>query len=131
MKNPVILFDGVCNFCDGAVQFIIKRDRSGVFRFGALQSEAGREILLKHGLPADHLDSLVLVDEGRVYMRSTAALRIARRLRWPWPIFYGLMILPRFLRDPVYDWIGRNRYKWFGEKAECMIPSPEVRGRFL
>lgn len=131
MENPILLFDGVCNFCNSAVQFIIKRDPKGVFRFSALQSETGQQCLSRHEMPVDQLSTLVLVEGERVYLRSTAALRIARRLRFPWPALYLFIVVPRPLRDPVYNWIARHRYQWFGKRDACMIPSPEVRSRFL
>lgn len=127
----VILFDGVCNFCDGAVRFIIRRDPKCVFHFGALQSGVGQALLSKHGLPADDFDSMVLIEDGRIYQRSTAALRIAKRLRFPWPLLYVGVALPTLIRDPIYNWVARNRYRWLGRKEACMIPGPEIRDRFL
>jgi len=118
--RPVVLFDGVCNLCNGVVRFIIARDPSARFRFAPLP-------------PADAgaTDSIVLVEAGKKYTRSTAALRIARGLRFPWPLLYALMLAPRPLRDLVYDWVARHRYGWFGKRAACMVPTPEVRSRFL
>ncbi len=127
--HPVVLFDGVCNLCHGAVGFIIRRDPGGVFRFAPLQSAQGAALLgeRRAGLP----DSLVLVEHGRVYTQSTAALRIARRLRQPWPLAAGLIVLPRALRDWVYAWVAGNRYRWFGRRAVCELPSPGAGDRFL
>jgi predicted DCC family thiol-disulfide oxidoreductase YuxK len=118
--HPVVLFDGVCNLCNGVVRFIIARDPAARFRFAPLP-------------PADTgaTDSIVLVEAGQRYTRSTAALRIARGLRFPWPVLYALMLAPRPLRDLVYDWVARHRYCWFGKRAACMVPTPEVRSRFL
>ena len=129
--HKVVLFDGVCNVCSASVQFIHKRDPQGHFKFAALQSDAGREILDGFGLRTDDFDTIVLVDGERHYTRSTAALRIARQLRGLWPLMYGFIVVPRFLRDAVYNLIARNRYTWFGRKDECMVPTPELRARFL
>ena len=126
--SPVILFDGVCNLCNGFVQFVIARDPGARFRFAALQSDSARRLL--DGLGAVP-DSVVLVDGGRVYTRSAAALRIARRLPFPWSLAQALIVVPRPLRDWVYDRIARHRYRWFGRKDVCMIPTPDLRARFL
>jgi predicted DCC family thiol-disulfide oxidoreductase YuxK len=124
-----VLFDGVCNLCHGAVAFIIRRDPRGVFRFAPLQSAHGAALLGAGG--AGVPDSLVLVEGGRVYTQSTAALRIARRLRKPWPLVSGLIVLPRGVRDWLYEWVARNRYRWFGRRGACELPSPGVDDRFL
>ncbi len=131
MNDAVVLFDGVCNLCNGSVQFIIARDPGGRLRFAALESEAARRLLTECGVREALPDSVVLVEGGTVYTRSSAALRIARRLRFPWPMLYGLRIVPPVLRDAVYDFIARNRYRWFGKREVCMIPTPEFRSRFL
>ncbi|RBP45454.1 putative DCC family thiol-disulfide oxidoreductase YuxK [Roseimicrobium gellanilyticum] len=128
---PIILFDGVCNLCAWAVRFIIERDPRGVFRFASLQSPVGQELMQKHGLNPSQLDSFVLVENDCAYSESTAALRVARHLGGAWPLFYGAIVLPRFVRDPIYKLIARNRYRWFGKKDTCMIPTPELRARFL
>lgn len=128
---PVVLFDGVCNFCDGTVAFIIAHDPHGRFRFAPLQSEAARPFLERCGLSERCLDALVLVEDERCYTRSTAALRILRRLRSPWFLLYGLIVVPRALRDSFYAWFAANRYRWFGKRDECSIPGPAIRGRFL
>jgi|ERR1051326_2349917 predicted DCC family thiol-disulfide oxidoreductase YuxK len=127
----VVLFDGICNFCDWSVDFVIDRDPAGYFRFAALQSNAARPLLARCGLPAEHLGNIVLFEDGVCYGRSTAALRIVRRLSAPWPLLYALIIVPRPLRDALYDWFGRNRYRWFGKRDVCRAPSPETRERFL
>ena len=131
MSHPIVLFDGVCNFCDASVNWIIARDRRGMFRFAALQSAAGERLQREHGLDPTALDTLVLVDGARVYRKSGAALRVLRRLRLPWPILFGMILVPPFIRDFVYDFLARRRYGWFGRKEECMVPAPEVRDRFL
>jgi predicted DCC family thiol-disulfide oxidoreductase YuxK len=127
----IILFDGVCNLCAWAVRFIIERDPRGVFHFASLQSPAGQELMRQHGLDPTQLDTFVLVEDGRAHRESTAALRVSRRLGGGWPLFYAAIILPRFLRDPIYKFIARNRYRWFGQKETCMIPTPELKARFL
>jgi predicted DCC family thiol-disulfide oxidoreductase YuxK len=131
INHPVILFDGVCNLCNGSVLFIIKRDPKARFYFAALQSDVGNSQLKKFGLPAAALNSVLLVKEGKLYQKSNAALEIAKHLRGLWPALYILKIVPSFLRDGVYTWIARNRYRWFGKKEACMIPTPELKSRFL
>lgn len=131
VEPAVVLFDGVCNLCNASIHFIIDRDPRGRFRFAALQSDAGAEILRQAGLDAADLSSLVLWEGGRAYRYSTAALRIARRLSWPWPLLAVFLLIPAFLRDPVYRFIARNRYRWFGKSETCRVPTPELRARFL
>jgi predicted DCC family thiol-disulfide oxidoreductase YuxK len=126
-----VLFDGDCNLCNGAVQFILRRDRRAVFQFASLQSAAGRQLLVAADAPAQLPDSLVLVQNGVLALKSTAALHIARGLRWPWPLFAVFFVVPRLLRDLIYDWIARNRYRWFGKREACMVPTPALRARFL
>ena len=130
-QHPVLLFDGICNLCADSVQFIIRRDPDAKLRFASLQSEAGQGMLRKYNLPEKELKSLVFVEEGNAYTRSTGALRVARYLSGLWPLAYGFIIIPAFIRDAVYDFIGRNRYKWFGKKNECWLPTPDLRKRFL
>lgn len=117
--------------CNGAVNFIIDRDREAQFRFAALQSEAGRDLVRDLSVPVKELESMVWIEGGRAYTRSTAALRIARRLPGLWPLFYVFIVVPTFLRDGAYDLIARNRYQWFGKRETCRVPTPEVRARFL
>jgi predicted DCC family thiol-disulfide oxidoreductase YuxK len=132
--RAVVLFDGVCNLCNGFVQFVIPRDPDGYFQFAALNSEAAARVLsttreARHGGPL--VDSIMLVEDGVVYVRSAAALRIARRLGFPWVLGYALMIVPRPLRDAIYDLVARRRYRWFGRRETCMVAGPGVRDRFL
>ncbi|MFZ4768251.1 MAG: thiol-disulfide oxidoreductase DCC family protein [Roseimicrobium sp.] len=127
----IVLFDGVCNLCAWAVQFIIKRDSRGVFKFAALQSEAGQRLLLEHGYASASLDSFVLIEAEGLYVKSEAALRVARHLSGFWPLCYGALILPWRLRDAVYGWIARNRYRWFGKQESCLVPTPEWRARII
>lgn len=129
--DPIILFDGVCNFCNGAVNFTIKRDRKKIIKFAALQSEAGIQLTKQYGLPENDMRSFLLIENGEMYNKSTAALKVCRRLTGLWPLVYGFIIIPAFIRNAVYDFIAKNRYKWFGQKQECMIPTPDVRARFL
>jgi predicted DCC family thiol-disulfide oxidoreductase YuxK len=129
--GAVVLFDGVCNLCNGFVQFVIERDPDAYFSFASLQSEAAARLLSAHGYEGATLDSVVLLENGRLYSRSDAALRVARHLGRGWPLLGGFRVVPRFVRDRVYDWIAANRYQWFGRRDECMIPTPELRARFL
>jgi predicted DCC family thiol-disulfide oxidoreductase YuxK len=130
-NGPVLLFDGVCNLCAGSVQFIIRRDPHAKLRFASLQSEAGQQILKAYKLPEKELKSLVFIDNGQSFTRSTGALRVARYLSGLWPMLFMFIIIPRFIRDSVYDYIGKNRYKWFGQKQECWLPTPDLKKRFL
>jgi len=129
--SAVILFDGVCNLCNGFVQFVIARDPHAHFRFAALSSDAAARVFREAGVVLPIPDTIVLVDAGQVYFRSDAPLRIARGLRFPWPLAAVLVVVPRFLRDRVYDFIAARRYRWFGRRDVCMIPTPDLRARFL
>jgi predicted DCC family thiol-disulfide oxidoreductase YuxK len=129
--TPVILFDGVCNLCNGFVQFVIARDRGGYFRFGPLQSAAAQRLIDAAGGSRSLPDSMVLVADGRLWTRSSAALRIARRLSFPWPLLYALVVVPRPVRDWIYNIVASNRYDWFGRRDVCMTPTAELRGRFI
>ena len=127
----IILFDGDCNFCDSSVQFIIKRDPAAHFLFTSLQSEKGLELTKKYAIPED-VDSLVLIENGKAFTKSSAALRIAKKLDGLWHLFFLFILVPRKIRDGVYDYVANNRYKWFGKKEDaCMLPSPEQRKRFI
>jgi predicted DCC family thiol-disulfide oxidoreductase YuxK len=130
-EGPIVLYDGVCGLCDRSVQLILRNDRRGRFRFAALQSGAGRALLERFGLPPGALDSVVLVEGGRAWRKSRAALHIARRMDAPWPLLWPLVIVPRPLADFVYGLVAKNRYRIFGKLDACMIPPPEVRARFL
>ena len=127
----VILFDGVCNLCSGAVQFIIKRDKKKQFHFASLQSDYGQQIMQQHKLPVLELNSFILQEGDRIYTKSTGALKVARQLSGGWPLLYGFMIVPKFIRDAVYTFIAKNRYKWFGKKEACWLPTPDLKTRFL
>jgi len=128
--NKVILFDGVCNLCAASVTFVIQRDPSATFRFASLQSSYGQKMLINAGLKS-HFDTVVLLKGGKMYTRSNAALEIARDLNGLWPALYFFKVVPAFIRNSVYNWIATNRYKWFGKKESCMIPTPELKARFI
>lgn len=130
-EEAIVLFDGVCNLCNGAVQFILRHDPQGVFRFASLQSDVGQKLLQQHGLPKDVINTIVLIEHGRPYTHSSAALHIARRLRAPWKLAYAAILVPPPFRDAVYRFIARNRYRWFGQAEHCMLPKPEFKQRFL
>jgi predicted DCC family thiol-disulfide oxidoreductase YuxK len=130
-SKQIILFDGVCNLCNQSVQFVIQRDSSSKFLYTALQSETGQRLLREYHLPVGNVYSVILLKNNKVYQRSSAALEIARGLNGLWPLFYAFIIIPPFIRNAVYDWIARNRYKWFGQRNECMIPTTELKSRFL
>jgi predicted DCC family thiol-disulfide oxidoreductase YuxK len=134
-----ILFDGVCNLCNGFVQFVLARDPCRRFKFGSLQSEAAQKLLARHvhsdigvGLESIPLSSVILLeDDGRIYRESAAVLRVLKGLSGLWPLMYAFVIIPAPIRDRVYRWIARNRYRWFGKRDQCMLPTPEVRDRFI
>jgi len=130
-ENPIILFDGVCNFCNGAINFVLKQDKKGIFRFAPLQSETGQSLLNRYNLSTKEFDSFVLIDNGKVYKKSAASLQVMNKLPWYWKELQLLKIIPTAFRDAIYDFIAKNRYKWFGKKDQCMIPTPEIRNRFL
>ncbi len=130
-KHKIILFDGVCNLCNGSVVFAIKRDKNDVFRFAALQSEVGGELTSKFNIDTSKTDSIILIDGENHYVKSSAALRIAKHLSGGWPLMYGFIIIPKFIRNAVYDYIAKHRYKWYGKKESCMIPTPELQAKFL
>lgn len=127
--HHVVLFDGVCNLCNASINFVIDRDAEAVFRFAPLQSDVGRALV--SGCEVKGEDSIVLVEDGRCYVRSDAALRIARRLDGAWRLLGVLRVVPRPLRDAAYRIIARNRYRWFGRQESCRLPTPDLRARFL
>ncbi|MBF9142304.1 thiol-disulfide oxidoreductase DCC family protein [Hymenobacter properus] len=133
--SDVILFDGVCNLCNGFVQFVIRHDAAGRYRFAALQSEAGRGLLAAHGVAPAALaaepDSVVLLSDGRFYSHSGAVLRIARGLGGLWQAAALAEVLPRAWRDAAYRFVARHRYRWFGREESCWLPTPELKARFL
>jgi predicted DCC family thiol-disulfide oxidoreductase YuxK len=129
--GPILLFDGECNLCNATVQFIIRHDAKGVFRFASLQGAYGRSLMASLGMPAITPDTFVLQADGRVYLRSEGALRTLARLGFPWSLSYICICLPARLRDAVYAHVARNRYRWFGKRDACYLPMPELRARFL
>lgn len=131
MEKPIVLFDGVCNLCSSAVQFIIRHDKKNIFMFTSLQSEAGQKLLAQYHFPLDELNSFILIENNKAYTRSTGALKVAKKLNGLWPWLYSFIIIPKIFRDSIYDLVGKNRYKWFGKKDACMIPTPELKARFL
>jgi len=130
-EHPIILFDGVCNLCASSVQFIIRNDPKQHFRFASQQSDIGKELLTKYHIDVNKTDSLVLIEKGKIYQKSTAALRIAKQLSLAWSLVYAFIIVPTFIRNPIYDFIAANRYKWFGKKEACWIPTPALKNLFL
>jgi len=130
-NNSVILFDGVCNFCNSSINFIIKHDKKEHFLFASLQSDVAKEILLQFDKKKTLGDSILLVSDTKIYNKSTAALKIAKKLNAGISLFYVFIIIPPFIRDWVYDIIAKNRYKWFGKKDSCMVPSEKIKERFI
>ena len=131
ISHKIILFDGVCNLCNSTVQRVIKNDKHDVFRFTALQTAVGQVIVNEHGIDTSKTDSIILIDGDKAYVKSTAALRIAKNLSGAYPLFYGFMIVPNFIRNWVYDFIAKNRYRWYGKQESCMVPTPELKKKFL
>lgn len=129
--HPIVLFDGVCNFCNYWVNFAIRKDKKKKLLFTSLQGETAQSLLAPHGIDPVKLSSVILIDQGKAYTQSSAAIRICKYLGGGWKLFFGLMIIPKFLRDGLYNVIARNRYKWFGKKESCMMPAPDVKARFL
>lgn len=127
----IILFDGVCKFCNGSVNVIIRHDKHDRFKFAPLQSAAGIALLKRFDLDTEKMDSFVLIDEGNVYMKSTAVLRVLRFLGFPYNLLYAGIIVPAALRDQLYNWFAKNRYRWFGKKDQCMVPDERIRKKFL
>jgi predicted DCC family thiol-disulfide oxidoreductase YuxK len=130
-NKKIILFDGVCNLCNSSVQFILKRDKKDQFLFASLQGRTGQEYLRTFQLPADTFNSFLLVEGDHYYTRSASALRIARYLGGAWPLLYAFMIVPRFIRDAVYNLIAKNRYRWFGKTDTCWVATPALKAKFL
>jgi predicted DCC family thiol-disulfide oxidoreductase YuxK len=127
----IVLFDGVCNLCNASVQFIIKHDKKRKFRFASIQSEFGKGQIAKFQIDTRKTDSVIYIYKNKVYSRSSAALKIVRQLDGLWPVIFIFIVIPPFIRNLIYDYIAKNRYKWFGKKESCMIPSPDLKSRFL
>jgi predicted DCC family thiol-disulfide oxidoreductase YuxK len=128
--HSIIFFDGVCNLCNSAVQFVIERDKNDQFRFASLQSDFAKEQLTPFQIDPSQKESFILLENSKVYQRSTAALKVAKKLNGLWPLLYGFIIIPAFIRDAVYNLIAKNRYKWFGKKESCWLPTEELKGKF-
>ncbi|MEM6524908.1 MAG: DCC1-like thiol-disulfide oxidoreductase family protein [Bacteroidota bacterium] len=132
IAKSVILFDGVCNLCNGSVNFVIDRDKKDQFKFAPLQSEFARKKLIEVGINNKALDTIILLNkDGSVQSKSSAALHIAKSLSGLWPLLYIFIIIPKFIRDLIYDFIARNRYRWFGKTDQCRMPTPELTQRFV
>jgi predicted DCC family thiol-disulfide oxidoreductase YuxK len=129
--GPILLFDGVCNFCNGSVNFVIAHDPAARFRFASLQSEAGKALLREHGLGELPVSTMVVIDRGRVFMNSDGVLRAAQRLGGAFVLLVPLLVIPRVLRDAMYQLFARNRYRLFGKADHCLVPTPDIRARFL
>lgn len=127
----IILFDGVCNFCNSSVNKIIRHDKKNRFKFAPLQSEIGKKLLEKHSIDSSKIDSIILIENDSAFIKSTAILKISKHLSGLYPLAYGFIIIPAFIRNIVYDFIARNRYKWWGKKESCMIPTQEVKEKFI
>ena len=130
-EGPIVLFDGHCNLCCGGVAFLLKRDRAGRMRYGAMQTAAGQSLLRRHGRPTDDLSSFVVLDQGQLLLRSAAVLRLIRYLRFPWPLMGIIWIVPRPLRDWLYDLVALSRYRLFPRREACYLPTPAERDRFI
>ncbi len=126
LNQPLVLFDGICNLCNGAINFIIKHDRKKIFRFSTIQSDAGKKAIKLFGIPEEN-DSVILIFNNQIFLESEAILKILRLLPFPWNIATVFSIIPKGLRNKLYKWIAKNRYLWFGTRTDCRIPSPEEK----
>ncbi len=131
MEKPLILFDGVCNLCNSSVQFIIKNDPAGDFKFAALQSEIGQDILKRFNMKTDEYGTFILYENGEIYTKSTGVLHVIKHFKNYYRFFYFFIVIPPFIRDYLYNFVARNRYRFFGKKDACMIPTPELKARFI
>ena len=131
IKNPVILFDGLCNLCVGSVQFIIKRDKQKQFRFASLQSSFGKNVLVQFGLNENDPSSFILLEQGKIFTRSTAALKVCRQLSGAWKMMFAFIIVPASIRNYFYSIIAHNRYTWFGKKEACWLPNEALKYLFI
>lgn len=130
-KHSIVLFDGVCHLCNGSVNFLLKRDKKECFLFATLQSDSGQALLKQHQLSTNDLDTVILIQQGQVYTKSTAILRVLKELGRGWQIFYVFILLPRFIRDAIYNLVAHSRYRLFGKNEQCRMPSPDIERRFL
>ena len=129
--RSIILFDGVCNLCNGTVNFVADRDPDLHFRMASLQSETGQKLLDRYQLPKDNFETIILIEDGKAFTHSTSILRILKRLSGLWPVLSVFLLLPSPFRDWCYQWVSDNRYRWFGREESCRIPTPEMAHRFL
>ena len=131
-RGRIILFDGICNLCNGSIIFILKREKDPIFQFASIQSETGKELLEWCGLPSNYNQAVIYIENGKVCLGSTAALKIGRNLIFPWSLLsYAGFVVPKFIRDWVYNQIAQHRYQWFGKKDVCMVPTKSLGARFL
>ena len=131
IQQPIIFFDGVCNLCNASVQFVIAHDKKDRFRFTALQGDYAKEILPQFNADLGKLNTILLLEDGKLYTKSSAALRVARKLNGLIPLLYAFLIVPKFIRDWVYDIIAKNRYRWWGRQESCWIPTPDLKSKFI
>lgn len=131
MEGNIIIFDGICNLCNASINFLIKIDKNNVFKFVAMQSESGEQLLKKYGFSTTEIDSFLLISNKNLLTKSDAIVRISAQLPFPWNLFFVLKILPKGMRDYLYSLVAKNRYKWFGKKNQCLIPTPELNHKFL
>ncbi len=129
--QPILLFDGYCNLCANSVQFVLKHEKNHSLLFSSLQADKGKELLLQHSLKPEYIDSLVFIQNHKVYLKSTAALKLCLHLKGLYPLLYAFIIVPAFIRNWFYEYIAKNRYKWYGKKDSCMMPDKELINRFL
>lgn len=130
-NNSIVLFDGVCNLCNGFVQFCIEQDQTGQIKYASLQSDIGQILLKKHHLDHTSLATVVLIQDNQAYVQSDVPLQLFKKFGGFWRVLYGFVIIPKFIRDRIYDFIAKNRYKWFGKQESCWMPTPELKSRFL
>jgi predicted DCC family thiol-disulfide oxidoreductase YuxK len=130
-QYDIVLFDGVCSLCNSAIDLIVRNDKGGHFKVGALQDEKAKAILKDYDIEDDYLDSIILVRGNNVFYKSRAALEISRKMKGAWPLLYSFILIPSIIRDPIYDWIARHRYRWFGKKETCRLPTLAERAKFL
>ncbi len=130
-NNPILLFDGVCNLCNHTVQFCIERDKNAQIKYASLQSDIGQNLLKKYHLDTTSLSTVVLIENNKAYVQSDVPLRLSRIFGGFWRVLYSFVIIPKFIRDGIYDFISKNRYKWFGKQDSCWMPTPELKNRFL
>ncbi len=130
-KFQVILFDGVCNFCNSTINFVIRKEKYKTLKFAAMQSTAGTQLLEQYNFPPEEMRSFIFIENGIAYNKSSAALRVCKYLKGAWPLLFAFIIVPPFIRNAVYDYVAKNRYKWFGIQEKCMIPTPALKVKFL